>query len=86
MEILNRLEAEGIGQICPRADTLGAEDVVYAHARGFSVRAWGVKDDALMHRALQTGVDGMTVNFPDRLAAALRSRGENQFGKDELNG
>lgn len=39
--------------------------------RGFSVRFWGVKDEAYMRRALTLNGDGMTVNFPDKLTAAL---------------
>ena len=34
---------------------------------GLGVRAWGVQNVALMKKMCQLGVDGMTVNFPDRL-------------------
>jgi glycerophosphoryl diester phosphodiesterase len=37
------------------------------------VRAWGVADDALMRQVVDTGADGMTVNFPDRLLANVKS-------------
>lgn len=37
----------------------------------FSVRAWGVLDETRMRRAFAAGVDGMTINFPDRLHALL---------------
>lgn len=69
---LDAMQALHMGQICPRADLMTAEGCALARQRGFSIRAWGVKTEALMRHALALGVDGMTVNFPDVLAAALR--------------
>jgi len=74
-EIVSRALALGLAQICPRADQVTAEAVRALHARGLVVRAWGVSDEALMRRAVEAGVDGMTVNFPDVLLAYLRERG-----------
>lgn len=71
-DTLRKLEEHRIGQICPRARTLDADRVALAHGKGFTLRAWGVEDDGLMRHAARCGVDGMTVNFPDRLAAFLR--------------
>ena len=65
---LKRIGAE---QICPKAALLTPELVRSLHGEGFNVRAWGVRDEALMQKALRCGVDGMTVNFPDKLHAAL---------------
>ena len=63
-------------QICPKADTLNEENVKRLKAEGFSIRAWGVTDESLMEHCLDVGVDGgMTVNFPDRLTAAMEARG-----------
>lgn len=56
-------------QLCPPADTVSESLVASLHRLDFSVRAWGVKDEARMRRAFAAGVDGMTVNFPDRLHA-----------------
>jgi len=42
-----------------------------ARSCGFSVRFWGVGNEELMHRAIALDGDGMTVNFPDKLTAAL---------------
>jgi glycerophosphoryl diester phosphodiesterase len=67
-EVLDRLSAAGIGQICPRAGSFTKDDVAFAKSRGFSVRAWAVADETLMLSCLEAGVDGMTVNFPDRLS------------------
>ncbi|CAG7622301.1 Glycerophosphodiester phosphodiesterase [Paenibacillus solanacearum] len=58
-------------QICPRCSQLTPENVLLAKSRGLEVRAWGVADEEWMHHALRCGVDGMTINFPDKLAASL---------------
>ena len=68
-EDLAAMEAAGVDEICPRAENVTPERVEEWHARGFNVRPWAVKDDALMRAAYEAGVDGMTINFPDRLAA-----------------
>ena len=72
-DTLDRLEQCHIGQICPQAYYLGEEGIRMARRRGCSVRCWGVRDITLMDRALAFGVDGMTVDFPDLLAARLRA-------------
>ncbi|MFO7698573.1 MAG: glycerophosphodiester phosphodiesterase family protein [Anaerolineae bacterium] len=61
----------GLTQLCPRADLVTPALVDDLHARGLVVRAWGVSDEQLMAAAIEAGVDGMTVNFPDVLLAAL---------------
>ena len=65
----------GLVTICPRANTLTPESVTRLHGEGFGVRAWGVKDEALMRRVVDCGADGMTVDFPDRAAEYLKTRG-----------
>ena len=66
-----------IGQLCLAASELDADAVHAVRAQGFELRAWGVRDEALMRRVLDLAVDGgMTVNFPDRLAAELRRRAQ----------
>ena len=72
METLKRVGAE---QICPRASLLSPELVEELHRQGFSVRPWGVADETLMQTAYRCGVDGMTVNFPDRLKAYIEGQG-----------
>ena len=68
-EDLRAMEAAGVDELCPRAENVTPERVEEWHARGFNVRPWAVTDDELMRSAYAAGVDGMTVNFPDRLAA-----------------
>ena len=73
-ELLAECRANGIDQICPKAEVLTAGSVGRAHLRGFRVRAWGVSNEELMRRAVDAGCDGMTVNFPDKLAAYLKEK------------
>lgn len=77
--MLVRMKEIGIVQLCPRAPHLTSEKVAKWHAEGFDVRAWGVADLALMKHAYDCGVDGMTVNFPDRLISyIIQKQGMNQ--------
>ena len=61
----------GLDQFCPPADRVTPELVAAWQAMGLEVRAWGVRDVDLMHRAIQARVDGMTVDFPHVLLEAL---------------
>ncbi|MBR4334832.1 MAG: MBL fold metallo-hydrolase [Clostridia bacterium] len=73
-EDIEAMQAAGVDELCPRAENVTPERVEEWHALGFNVRPWAVTDDALMRAAVDAGVDGMTVNFPDRLAAYLGER------------
>ncbi len=48
-----------------------------AMERGFSVRAWGIKDPVELDRLVEIGVGGATVDWPDvardRLAGLLKT-------------
>ena len=72
-EDLERLIAMGGEQICPEVGQLTPELSQKWKSMGLEVRAWGCKTTELMIRALECGVVGMTVNFPDKLAAYLRA-------------
>lgn len=74
-ELLERLKEIRVGQLCPDAETLTAEHVQLLKREGFEVRAWKVRDEKLMHHCLDCGVDGMTINFPDKLREALKHKG-----------
>lgn len=69
IENLKAIDAE---EICPIATVLDKALVDKLHDLGFRVRAWGVANEALMVKACEAGVDGMTVNFPDKLTAYLQ--------------
>ena len=53
--------------MCPKASEVTAESVELLKNAGFLVRPWGVVNVELMKKMCEFGVDGMTVNFPDRL-------------------
>ena len=63
-------------EICPEAHTMTPEQTARYQSMGYSVRAWGVYDAALMEHVCKCGANGMTVNFPDRLTAYLAERSE----------
>ena len=71
--IIAQAHAMGVTQLCPRADLITPELVRRLHAEGFVARAWGVTTEELMQQVVQAGADGMTVNFPDKLIAHLKS-------------
>ena len=71
--VIAQAHALGLTQLCPKADTVTSALVRRLHAEGFVVRAWGVANETLMRRVVQAGADGMTVNFPDKLLAYLKS-------------
>jgi glycerophosphoryl diester phosphodiesterase len=66
--------ATGATILCPRASDIDAALVERLHAAGYVVRAWGLKgrDEAEMKRLVACGVDGMTTDYPDVLAALYR--------------
>jgi glycerophosphoryl diester phosphodiesterase len=68
LEQLRELRAQ---QLCPRAEMVTEEDVRAIKQQGLEVRAWKVSSEALMKHCLDCGVDGMTINFPDKLSDAL---------------
>ena len=70
-QAVEKIRTIGGEQLCPKAEMLTPEMVEEYHAMGLSVRAWGVKDEEIMAHVLRCGVDGMTVNFPDRLKLLL---------------
>ncbi len=70
----NDLLEMGITELCPKVEDMTKERVARWHAMGFRVRAWGAFDEELMRKVVDCGADGVTVNFPDKLAALLQER------------
>jgi glycerophosphoryl diester phosphodiesterase len=70
--VIAESRALGLTQICPNAPTVTPELVRRLHDEGFVVRAWGVSDDDLMRRVVDSGAEGMTVNFPDKALDYVR--------------
>ena len=69
--VLLSMKKDGIEEFCPEAHFITGELCKKWHDLGFNVRAWGVYNEELMKSAYIAGVDGMTVNFPDKLTALL---------------
>ncbi len=65
----------GLEQVCPRADVTTPELVSALHGEGFVVRCHGVYDERLMRHVVDSGADGMTINFPDKLIEYLNGVG-----------
>ena len=65
----------GLTQICFRGDLATPEFVESIHKAGYQARPWGITDEDIMRRAVDSGADGMTINFPDKLLEYLRAKG-----------
>jgi glycerophosphoryl diester phosphodiesterase len=60
---------------CPNYEFLDGAQVRQLHDAGVRVVPWTVNDPDDLARLLDWGVDGVTTDYPDRLAQVLRSRG-----------
>jgi glycerophosphoryl diester phosphodiesterase len=60
-------------EICPNGDDVTKEEVEEYHQKGYGVRAWGMTNTDIMIETIKKGVDGMTVNFPDKLTEYLKN-------------
>jgi glycerophosphoryl diester phosphodiesterase len=69
-----KLLAFGAEEIAPEAIAINEESIAKWRSKGLGVRAWGVTSVAIMKKMADLGVDGMTVNFPDRLFEYLNRR------------
>ena len=72
-DVIKRLFEIGGEEIAPKAELVTAELIEKWRKAGLGVRAWGVSSIALMKKMCVLGVDGMTVNFPDRLQEYLHT-------------
>lgn len=54
-------------QICPKAKDVTISDIELANKNGLRVRLWGVFNEEIMKQVYKLDIDGMTVNFPDKL-------------------
>ena len=76
---IDKLLKDNVYEICPNAENLTKTDVERLHKKGLNVRAWGVKNTYVMKTAYDVGVDGMTVNFPDKLVDYIASKITTKF-------
>lgn len=54
-------------QICPNAINVTEEDIFLAKSSKLGVRLWGVSDENIMKKVYNLDIEGMTVDFPDKL-------------------
>lgn len=73
-EVITELKAISCEEIAPKASEITPELMKKWRENGLGVRAWGVGSVETMKKMCELGVDGMTVNFPDRLTAYLGTR------------
>ncbi len=64
IELLRSIVGE---EMAPQAEYITEEMMTKLRGCGLGVRAWGVFNVPLMKKMCELKVDGMTVNFPDRL-------------------
>lgn len=69
--LLTKMQALSFYEICPKATDITPERVAYWHSLGFNVRAWGVSNEEIMRTVYNSGADGATVNFPDKMLAYI---------------
>ncbi len=62
---IDRLVEAGVASFCPSARDTTKELVRWAHERGLKVRVWGIQQREDYLHALNCGVDGGTLNWPD---------------------
>ena len=58
------------------------EDIEIANNNGLGVRLWGIDNEEIMKKVYKLNIEGMTVNFPDKLIKLLDK--EIELFKDEV--
>lgn len=62
-EVFRRAEEQKFQQVCPNIQKLTQDALKMARLKGLCVRVWGVGSDiSLMRKAIDMGVDGLTVD------------------------
>jgi len=70
--VITQAKDMGVQYLCPLASAVTPALVDSAHAKGLAVRTWAVKSDQEILRMFQCGVDGMTLDAPDRALSISR--------------
>lgn len=60
-------------QICPKACFVTEEGIELAKQNNLGVRLWGVNNEEIMEKVYKLNIEGMTVNFPDKLIKLLKN-------------
>lgn len=58
-------------QICPKADKVSNSSIELANRKRLGVRLWGIRDEEIMQKVYKLNIEGMTVNFPDKLKVLI---------------
>ena len=61
-------------QICPKAELVSKEDIDLANKNGLGVRLWGIYNEEIMKKVYKFNIEGMTVNFPDKLYELIKKK------------
>ena len=72
---INEAKAIDCRQLCVYGPCLNEKNAGELKAMGFSIRAWGIADEAAMRHAAALADGGMTVNFPDKLTTYRKELG-----------
>jgi glycerophosphoryl diester phosphodiesterase len=75
-----RAAVKGIRAVYARGDSLTAEAVRRLRGQGLAVFGWGVTGEAGMRRLIALGLDGIILDFPDKLVEYLGSMSNEQQG------
>lgn len=66
-------------QICPKANEVTKEDIIKANNHHVGVRLWGINNEETMKNVYKLRIEGMTVNFPDKLIELMKERYRNEI-------
>lgn len=72
LDNINKLLNINANQICPRAEKVTKDDILLANTNGLGVRLWGIRNEEIMKQTYRLNIEGMTVNFPDKLKKLLK--------------
>lgn len=59
-------------QICPKVSLVTEQSIALAKQYGIGVRLWKVSNEDVMKEVYKLDIEGMTVNFPDKLNELLK--------------
>jgi glycerophosphoryl diester phosphodiesterase len=70
-DLVKAAQRAGARQLCVQSSILTSELVDQAHGADLQVVTWTINESERMRAAVQTGVDGIMTDLPDRLRAIL---------------
>ena len=73
-DVIRQLESIDGRQVCPPEELITPDQVKLAHHHGLEVSAWGIQNVEIMNNMIALGVDGVIIDFPDKLIEELKIR------------